>query len=88
MSGVGANLQADALPISDELRAAYPDEALGMACSGGEDYELLLVGGRERLNGLPVTRIGEIVEGSGVRLVEDGGAEIDYERKGWDAFKP
>jgi thiamine monophosphate kinase len=59
-----------------------------MACSGGEDYELVIVGSKDAVDSLPVTVIGEIVEGSGVRLVEDGGAEIDYERKGWDAFKP
>jgi len=83
MSGLGAILQADAIPISDELRAAYPDEALGMACAGGEDYELLIVGSKDKIDSLPVTVIGEMVDGAGVRLIDDKG----FDRAGWDAFQ-
>lgn len=88
MSGVGAVVMGADVPLSDELRVAYPDEALEMACTGGEDYELLLVGERDRMDGLPVAVIGEIVEGIGVRLLNDDGREIVYERTGWDAFRP
>jgi hypothetical protein len=31
--------------------------------------------------------IGEIVEGSGARLLDGDGREIVYERMGWDAFR-
>jgi thiamine-monophosphate kinase len=87
MSSVGAIVQAADVPLSAELRAAYPGEALEMACTGGEDYELLLTGERGRMEGLPVTVIGEIVEGSGVRLVDGDAQEITFEHKGWNAFR-
>ena len=32
------------MPLSDDLRAAYPEDALALAVSGGEDYELLITG--------------------------------------------
>ena len=44
MSGLGADIHAGALPLSADLRAAYPDDALALACTGGEDYQLLLAG--------------------------------------------
>jgi thiamine-monophosphate kinase len=88
MSGVGAVVRAGDVPLSEDLRAAYPDDALEMACTGGEDYELILVGRREGIEALPATVIGEITEGSGVQLVDAGGGQIEYERTGWDAFRP
>ena len=40
-SGVGAELDVDQVPLSDALRARFgPDEALGFAMTGGDDYEL------------------------------------------------
>lgn len=86
-SGVGSVVRVDDVPLSEELTLAYPDEALEMACTGGEDYELLLVGERGKMKGLPVTVIGEIVDGSGVRLVDGDGREITFAHKGWDAFR-
>ena len=86
-SGLGAAVRAEDVPLSEELKLAYPDEALEMACTGGEDYELLLVGERGKMEGLPVTVIGEIVDGSGVRLVDGDGREITFAHKGWDAFR-
>jgi len=87
MSGVAAVVRARNVPISDELRAGYPAEALEMACTGGEDYELLMVGPKDKIDSLPVTVIGEIVDGAGVKLADDKGSEIAFERTGWDAFR-
>jgi thiamine-monophosphate kinase len=86
-SGVGMVIRSEDVPVSDELRAAFPEDALEMALTGGEDYELILVGPRDALDGLPVTVIGEVAEETGVRMVDLSGAEITVERKGWDAFK-
>lgn len=41
-SGVGARIDAPALPISADLGAAFGDAALGLALTGGEAYELVL----------------------------------------------
>jgi len=95
-SKAGAVVHAADVPISDKLRAACPDEALQLACTGGEDYELVLVGSEAALNELMselpdarITVIGEIVEdrAARVRLLDADGSEIRYERTGWDAFK-
>jgi thiamine-monophosphate kinase len=90
MSDAGAVLRAADLPLSDGLRAAFPDDALEMACTGGEDYELLLIGPAAAVSRVPdVTVIGEVVEGPpGVTLVDAAGSEIRFARTGWDAFRP
>ncbi len=96
MSGVGAVVHAADVPISDELRAAYPDDALRLACTGGEDYELVLTGSRSLVDEVarvatePIAIIGKIVESPEhrVRLLDADGSEITFARTGWDAFRP
>ncbi len=95
-SGVGATVRAQDIPLSEELRSAYPDEALRMACIGGEDYELVLVAGRDVLDALApslelvgLTIIGEIADDPDhrARLLDDAGHEVRFERPGWDSFR-
>jgi len=95
-SGVGAVIRATDIPLSGELRAAYPGDALRLACTGGEDYELVLVADCDLLDALApmigfvqLTVIGEIVDDPEhrVRMLDDGGNEITFERGGWDAFR-
>lgn len=75
-SGVGAALDAAALPLSAELRAVCGSEALEHALTGGDDYELCFTVRpaddarlQERAAGwaTTTTRIGTIVPGSGTR---------------------
>jgi len=76
-SHVGGDLFTDKVPLSPELRACCDaDEALEIALTGGDDYELCFTVAREndgRLTELleriacPVTRIGETREESGLR---------------------
>ena len=40
-SGVAAEIDSEAIPIAAAVRALFPDEWLGLATRGGEDYELL-----------------------------------------------
>ena len=89
MSNAGAVLRAADLPLSDGLRAAFPDDALELACTGGEDYELLLIGPAAAVSRVPdVTVIGEIVKGSPrATLLNGDGDEIKFARTGWDAFR-
>jgi thiamine-monophosphate kinase len=95
-SGVGAVIRGADIPLSEELRAAYPDDALRLACTGGEDYELVLIADREILDALlpmigfvQLAVIGEIVDDRDhrVRLLDGAGKEISFERSGWDAFR-
>lgn len=95
-SGVGAEVDAVALPLSKELRRRAGDDALGLALAGGEDYELLFTVPKARVAGLrraagragvPFTRIGRIVAGGGIRVLGPGGTELPLPaRRGWDPW--
>ena len=95
-SGVGAEIQFAALPVS----AALPGipEALMRHCvlSGGDDYELCftavpaqrpLVENISRHLNLPLTHIGIIVAGSGCSVRNAQGAAIPIEESGYDHFR-
>jgi thiamine-monophosphate kinase len=85
-SGVGAEIDRDALPIPDAARRWFEDreglDALEAAVSGGEDYELLFtVPARRRraltavlrlAGGLPCTRIGTITADRGLWVASGG----------------
>ena len=93
-SGVGARVRARDLPIHPLMRAAFGEESLALAASGGEDYELLFTAGgdviervRSALPGL-VTVVGEIVAGDpgNVSLYDERGQVMDPGGRGWDHF--
>jgi thiamine-monophosphate kinase len=94
-SGVGATVDADALPRSAVL-AAMP-RALQHECllAGGDDYELLFnappgaaseVVAAARGAGVAVTRIGFIEAASGLRIVDGRGASIAQRFAAFDHF--
>jgi thiamine-monophosphate kinase len=93
-SGLGARVYVDQLPVSDQLRSAFPEEALGLAVSGGEDYELLFTGPVrivDRVRGrfaTPITVVGEMVEDDErrPRFLDDAGNEVAFETTGWEHF--
>ena len=95
-SDVRAEIDVDALPASNALRAAAPgpDTRRALQASGGDDYELCFtapVGTRDAIvaaaleAGVPVTRIGRIVEGQGVVATANGAPWMPV-RAGWDHF--
>ena len=93
-SGTGIRLEAARIPTSEALREVFPARALGFGLSGGEDYELVLVGqaaAMERLmatSPVAITEIGEVVhyEEPRVAVVDESGREIPLKRGGWDHF--
>jgi thiamine-monophosphate kinase len=93
-SGVGIRVDAARVPTSDALREVFPSEALGLAISGGEDYELILIGPRQAVESLldasetRLTEIGEVYESDTPRVavVDEAGREIPLPRGGWDHF--
>jgi thiamine-monophosphate kinase len=95
MSGLAADLRCDALPLSPELRAAYPQEALALACGGGEDYQMVFVGPPDDVRLLAdsvddrLTVIGEMREGPGrqPRLLDAFGNELSPVLPGWDHLR-
>ncbi|MFL6216636.1 MAG: thiamine-phosphate kinase [Blastocatellia bacterium] len=86
-SSCGAVLRAAAIPVADAARALAGElnaEPLALALHGGEEYELLFTARpehRERIAqlsnevGVPITAIGEITAGDGLRLERDGAVE-------------
>jgi len=92
-SGVGAVVEAERLPYASVLRRLPRRERLELALNGGEDYELIFTvrGQRaERIPSLPrvpVTAIGRIVPGSGLRVRAASGEALPVEVRGFDHFR-
>lgn len=96
-SALGAEIEFETLPRSPALRSC-PDAAFAAACltSGGDDYELVFTAPPEHraaieaagnAAGVPVTRIGRIVEGEPIaRLLDAAGAPMRMGRAGFDHF--
>ena len=93
-SSVGIRVEAARLPISGALQSLFPGQAVGLALSGGEDYQLVLVSPRPIIEGLMgsdafrLTEIGEVVqyEEPRVAVVDESGREIQAGAPGWDHF--
>lgn len=92
-SGCGAVLWAEKVPVAVELMAAFPGDALELALSGGEDYELLFTGTPAQIDAVrrsvdvPVTVVGELVAGPPeVRIQGPGGRALHLRTGGWDHF--
>ena len=93
------NLQfeLERLPLSPAARlvvAAEPDIRLRLA-TGGDDYELLFSAAGDAAEtiaalpaelGVPITMIGRIEAGAGVRLVDRAGQTIAVEAAGYRHF--
>jgi len=89
-SGVGARLDADALPRS-ALLAAQP-LALQRQCglAGGDDYELVFTappGAALPDVGVALTRIGTVEAAPGLRVVDARGAALEHGLAAFDHFK-
>jgi thiamine-monophosphate kinase len=89
-SGVGAEVQQTALPIHPLARAT-PEQVLDFALNGGEDYELLFAAPAtvkmpRTLAGVPITRIGRLVRGSAISLIDPTGRRRPLKPAGWEHF--
>jgi thiamine-monophosphate kinase len=84
-SGVGMTIEAESLPLTDEVRAwhaACHQNAVDTALTAGDDYELLftcrpsrrrrLRGVRGQLGDLPITRIGVVTRARELHVREAG----------------
>jgi thiamine-monophosphate kinase len=84
-SGVGAVVYAEALP------AAGGKDGLMLALHGGDEYELLFSARPERhipkqIAGVPVSRIGEILSTTNMRLATADGKTQPLRPAGWEHF--
>lgn len=85
-SGVGAVLHADDIPRSQAYRQLCPVAVSDqLALTGGDDYELCVCLPREAMiDGLTV--IGRIETGSGCRVLDAQGQQLDIPHAGFDHF--
>lgn len=83
-SGVGAIIDAAAVPIHLDAITVSRDgrSPLEHALGDGEDHELLLTGDLDDF-GLPLMRIGQIVEGSEI-LLQHEGRSVPLQNMGWE----
>ena len=95
-SGVAAKIRASSIPVHPMLRQQFPDDCLGLALGGGEDYVLLFSGPEGIVEPL-ISNMGEgssIIgsieplehkdEAGRVILVQDDGTEFLLSGSGWD----
>ncbi len=93
-SGVSVEIGLRSIPLSEAFIAASGDgrEARLAAATAGDDYELLFAASPDRAPailalqgelGLPLSRIGTLAEGSGLRLADDGRPVPLPPRLGW-----
>ena len=94
-SRLAADVEVDRLPCSPALAASFEAERRReLQATGGDDYELCFTAApamRERIEALatgvvPVTRVGRMVEGEGVRAVDGGGAPWQPRQSGYVHF--
>ena len=97
-SGVGAEVQVDALPRSESLRAMPLAWQRTCTLAGGDDYELVFTAPADRAAqvdaaacsaGVAVTRIGRIVGAeASVQLLDAQGQPLENRYASFDHFKP
>jgi thiamine-monophosphate kinase len=90
-SGVGAEIQASAIPRASLGKPSRTVE-LEFALNGGDDYELLFTAPPEKrvpskIAGIPITRIGRITREKPILLVNANGVASKLKPRGWEHFK-
>jgi thiamine-monophosphate kinase len=89
-SGVGAEVQAEAIPLATIGRPVHEVD-LDSALHGGEDYELLFTAPRgkripSRIAGVPITEIGHITRREKIFLVSETHSKKELRPQGWQHF--
>jgi thiamine-monophosphate kinase len=94
-SRVGAIVEVDRLPRSDALRALPPETGQRCMLAGGDDYELLFTAAPEHRDeveragaskALQVSRIGRIVDGDQLTVLDARGRSLPLRWQAFDHF--
>lgn len=95
-SQVGAEVRFETLPANPALRPLLVEDwAQSCLLSGGDDYELCFTASMARRDeiaaignrlGLPLTRIGRILEGAELHLLDEAGNLMETGKAGYDHF--
>ena len=93
-AGIGAEVEAAAVPLSPAAREAG-QAWLETCLTGGDDYELLMAVPSQQAPalaahagrlGIQVSRIGSFVQDEGVRVLDGAGRPMRLARTGWSHF--
>lgn len=95
-SQLAAIINVDQLPLSTVMKqvVAKP-QALAYALKGGDDYELCFTVARENIDqiktlaqqlSLPITEVGVMAAGSGVKCIDDNGDNVVIDAAGYQHF--
>jgi len=100
-SGVGAQLEAEAVPVHDDTRRiahALQVDPLSYALHGGEDFELCFTALPGQIKPIradfeqhfnrSLVRVGTVHRGEGVTLKHPDGSEEELPAQGYDHFRP
>jgi thiamine-monophosphate kinase len=100
-SGVGAQIEANAVPIHDDIRRiarALQIEPLSFALHGGEDFELCFTTSPMQIEPIradfeqqfnrSLVRVGTVRTGTDITLQQADGAETPLVARGYDHFRP
>jgi thiamine-monophosphate kinase len=90
-SGVGAEIQAEAIPRASAGKPIREVD-LELALHGGEDYELLFTVSRgesipSRIAGVRITEIGRIMRSRKMTLMNQSDARSELKPQGWEHFR-
>ena len=97
-SGLGAVVQGDSIPISELVSTLIKQNKhlkMSHIISGGDDYELVFTAPPEytkNINtlsknmGLKISKIGSIVEGKTIRIIDKIGHDLPLETEGFQHF--
>ena len=75
------------------MQTLFPERWLELAMTGGEDYELIFTGPKDKIDlvnsrvNIPVTVIGHATDNSGEVIVKSAsGDTLDFQGNGWSHF--
>lgn len=96
-SNVAAEIMFELVPGPADCAGIDPNSVRDAVFAGGDDYELCFCADpahrvsiealAQRMQ-LPLTRIGRVTSGSGVRVVAADGHPLEFMRRGFDHFEP
>jgi thiamine-monophosphate kinase len=95
-SGVGARIDELLLPVHPALAQLSQADRRHAVLAGGDVYELCLTAAEDQRDnferigleaGVPLTRIGQIIAGTGLRVMDDAGQCIEPLPQGFDHFR-
>ncbi len=93
-SGLGIRLHADQVPFPPELSILFGDEALGLALTGGEDYQIVFAGPpdfvRKAISYIPEAAIiGSVTDepAGTLEILDKKGEELTLDGSSWEHWR-